>query len=220
MAAPLPQRLAAEAVGTFGFFFIGFASVAAGAPGPIGFGFGLMLMIAAFGHVSGGHYNPAVTFGLAVGRRFPTSEVVQYWAAQLVGGIVASLAAIAIFDGIADGIGDAIVNAPGAGVGDFRALIVELVAVALFVMVISAVATDKAAPWNGVMAPVLIGLFIFTAATVMGPISGGSFNPARSLAPAITAFELSNVWIYIVGPLVGGAIGGAVYSVLRPPNAA
>ena len=72
---------------------------------------------------------------------------------------------------------------------DRKALIIELIATLLFLMVISAVATDKNAPWNGIQAPIFIGLFIFTAATVFGPLSGGSFNPAVSLAPAITAGE-------------------------------
>ncbi len=67
-------------------------------------------------------------------------------------------------------------------------------------MVISAVATDKNAPWNGIQAPIFIGLFIFAAATVFGPLTGGSFNPAVSLAPAITAGEFGNVWIYLIGP--------------------
>jgi glycerol uptake facilitator-like aquaporin len=124
---PLGKRLAAELVGTFGFFFIGFTSIAAGAPGPIGFGFGL------------------------------------------------------------------------------------------FLMVISAVATDATAPWNGIQAPIFIGLFIFTAATVFGPISGGSFNPAVSIAPAIVAGSFSNLWIYLVGPFVGGAIGGGLYMWFRQP---
>ena len=77
------------------------------------------------------------------------------------------------------------------------------------------VATDARAPWNGVLAPVAIGMFIFTAATVVGPISGGSFNPARSLAPAIIAGQWGDVWIYIVGPLIGAAIAGAVHMYFR-----
>ena len=212
---PLNKRLAAEIVGTFGFFFIGFTSIAAGAPGPIGFGFGLFLMIAALGHISGGHFNPAVTVGLAVGGKHPTAETPQYIVAQIIGGIVASLLAIGLFDGIGTFESSNLVNEPGEGVSDGKAMILELIATALFIMVISAVATDKNAPWNGIQAPIFIGLFIFTAATVFGPLSGGSFNPAVSIAPAITAGEFGNLWIYIVGPIVGGAIGGAAFKWFR-----
>ena len=96
----------------------------------------------------------------------------------------------------------------------------EIVATALFVMVILTVATDERAAWNGVMAPFLIGLFIFTAATVVGPASGGSFNPARSLDPVLYNQEWSDVWIYIVGPFVGAILGGAVVGIRLPAGAA
>lgn len=212
---PLSKRLAAEIVGTFGFFFIGFTSIAAGAPGPIGFGFGLFLMIAALGHISGGHFNPAVSVGLTVGGKHPTSELVQYIVAQIIGGLAASLLAIAIYDGIGTFTKENLVTKPGDGVSDFKAMLIELIATLLFLMVISAVATDTNAPWNGIQAPIFIGLFIFTAATVFGPLSGGSFNPAVSIAPAITAGEFGNLWIYLVGPIVGGAIGGAAFKWFR-----
>lgn len=212
---PLNKRLAAEIVGTFGFFFIGFTSVAAGAPGPIGFGFGLFLMIAALGHISGGHFNPAVTVGLMVGGKHPTSEGLQYIIAQVVGGLAAAVLAIVIYDGVNSFDKANIVTKPGEGVSDFKALIIELLATMLFLMVISAVATDPDAPWNGIQAPIFIGLFIFTAATVFGPLSGGSFNPAVSLAPAITAGEFGDVWIYLIGPTIGGAIGGAAFKWFR-----
>lgn len=91
-------------------------------------------------------------------------------------------------------------------------MIIELIATALFLMVISAVATDTNAPWNGIQAPLFVGLFIFTAATVFDPLTGGSFNPAISIAPAITAGEFGNLWIYLVGPIIGGAIGGAAFN--------
>jgi len=222
----LTTRLAAEVLGTFGFFFMGFMGVASliKEPGSIGiagiaagFGLGLALMIFAFGHISGGHFNPAVSLGLAVGRKFPWMEVLPYWAAQLVGGLIAA-GVIRIVFPTAIGktlVSDAIVNAPGAGVSSGVAVILEIIATFLFLLVILTVATDTRAPWNGVLAPVAIGMFIFTAATVVGPISGGSFNPARSLAPAIIAGEWGNVWIYIVGPLVGGAIAGAVHLYFR-----
>ena len=222
----LGTRLMAEVVGTFGFFFMGFMGVAAliKEPGSIGsggiaagFGLGLALMIFAFGHISGGHFNPAVSLGLAVGRRFPWAEMLPYWGAQLVGGLLAAGVIRVVFP-TAIGktmVSDAIVNAPGTGVSSGVALVLEIIATFLFLLVIQAVATDERAPWNGVFAPAAIGMFIFTAATVVGPISGGSFNPARSLAPAIIAGEWGNVWIYIVGPLVGGAIAGVVFAAFR-----
>ena len=80
---------------------------------------------------------------------------------------------------------DALSTNPGAGIDDWGALVLEIVVTALFVMVILTVATDDRAPWKGVMAPLMIGLFIFTAATTVGPTSGGSFNPARSLDPVL-----------------------------------
>lgn len=212
---PLNKRLAAEIVGTFGFLFIGFTSIAAGAPGPIGFGFGLFLMIAALGHISGGHFNPAVTVGLTVGGKHPAAEALQYIIAQLLGGVAAALLAILVYDGVGTFDKSNLVSSPGDGISSGKALILELIATALFLMVISAVATDKNAPWNGIQAPIFIGLFVFTAATVFGPLSGGSFNPAVSLAPAITAGDFGDVWIYLVGPTLGGALGGAAFKWFR-----
>ena len=99
----------------------------------------------------------------------------------------------------------------------------EIIATGLFVMVILTVATDDRAPWKGVMAPLLIGLFIYTAAVTVGPASGGSFNPARSLDPVLYNQEWGDVWIYIVGPLAGGVLGGAIWTYLvagRKPSVA
>ena len=219
MAQPLGVRLGAEALGTFLFFFLGFSGVAivvdigADAITPLGvaagFGFGLSLAIAAFGHLSGGHFNPAVTAALAVAGRFRSREVIPYWVAQLVGGFGAVLVMAIVYSGE---VMDALHTQPGSGVDDWAALVLEIVATALFVMVILTVATDERAAWNGVMAPFLIGLFVFTAAVTVGPASGGSFNPARSLDPVLWNQEWSDVWIYIVGPLAGGVLGGAIWA--------
>jgi MIP family channel proteins len=219
------NRLLAEVVGTFGFFFIGFSGIAASVnlPGSIGsagvaagFGLGLGLMIAAFGQISGGHFNPAVTLGLAVGRKFPMSAVIPYWVAQLIGGFVAVIVAIILYT---NDVKNSLVTNPGAGVADWRAMLMELVAVFLFVSVIITVATDDSAPWKGVLAPVAIGGFIFAAAVTIGPSSGGSFNPARSIDPAIWAGKFGNLWIYIVGPLIGAALAGALSIALRGDSA-
>ncbi len=221
MKPSLATRMAAEVVGTFGFFFLGFMGIAVSVVVPTaigsggvaaGFGLGLALMIFALGHISGGHFNPAVTLGLAVGRQFRWVELPAYWLAQLVGGLAAAGLVRGLFDAR---VGDALVTQPSPKVSDGVAVTLELLATFLFLMVIQAVATDKKAPWNGVFAPAAIGMFIFTAATVIGPISGGSFNPARSIAPAIVASDYTNLWIYIVGPLAGGLIGGVLYMVFR-----
>jgi aquaporin Z len=219
MHQPLGVRLAGEALGTFLFFFLGFSGIAVATDigreeiGPIGiaagFGFGLALAITAFGHLTGGHFNPAVSAGLAIAGRFPSREVVPYWLAQLVGGFGAVLVMAIVYS---SDVTDALHTQPGSGIDDWAALVLEIVATALFVMVILTVATDDRAPWKGVMAPFLIGLFIFTAAVTVGPASGGSFNPARSLDPVLWNQEWSDVWIYLVGPLAGGVLGGAVWA--------
>lgn len=222
MDAPsMSNRLLAEVVGTFGFFLIGFSgiAVAVSLPGVIasagiaaGFGLGLGLMIAAFGQISGGHFNPAVTFGLAVGRKFPMSAVIPYWVAQLIGGFIAVLVAVLLYT---NDIKDALVVNPAKGVTDWRAMLIELVAVFLFVSVIITVATDDSAPWKGVMAPLAIGGFIFIAALTMGSFSGGAFNSARAIVAAVYAVEFGNLWIYIVGPLIGGALAGVLSLAIR-----
>jgi aquaporin NIP len=219
-------RFFAEVLGTFGFFFLGFMGLAAGALHPAsignigmaaGFGLGLALMIFAFGHISGGHFNPAVTLGLACGGRFPWGEVLPYWFAQVLGGLGAAGLVRGLFT---DRIGRTLVNGPAPGVSDMTAFLLEAVATFLFLLVISAVATDERAPWHGVFAPAAIGGFIFIAATVIGPFTSGSFNPARSLAPAIVSTSFSHLWIFVTGPAVGGALGGLVFSRFRHAGSA
>jgi MIP family channel proteins len=230
MDQPLGTRLAAEAVGTFMFFFLGFSGIAVATDigldviGPLGiafgFGLGLTFAIAAFGHLSGGHFNPAVSAGLAIAGKFPTRDVLPYWVAQLVGGFGAVLVMAIVYSG---DVMSALDTNPGSGIDDWAALVLEIVATALFVMVILTVATDDRAAWKGITAPLLIGLFIFTAAATVGPASGGSFNPARSLDPVLWNQDWENVWIYIVGPLAGGILGGAIWAYLvaaRRPAAA
>lgn len=229
MTESLGVRLAAEALGTFMFFFMGFSGIAvlveAGpeAIGPVGvavgFGFGLVLAISAFGHVSGGHYNPAVTAGLSAAGIFPPRDVVPYWIAQLVGGLCAVGTMALVFG---DDVTDALGTAPGSGVDDWGALLLEAIVTALLVMVILTVVTDGRAAWKGVMAPLSIGLVIFTGAVAVGPSSGGSFNPARSFVPSVYNGEWGDLWIYLVGPLAGAIVGGAVwaYLIARKPEEA
>jgi MIP family channel proteins len=206
-------------LGTFIFFFLGFSGIAASVQFgsetitflgiSAGFGFGLTLAIAAFGQISGGHFNPAVTLGLAAARKMSPREVIPYWIAQLVGGFGAVVVMAIVFG---SGVTDRLETSPGLGVDDWGALVLEIVATAIFVMVILTVATDASAPWQGVMAPLLIGLFLFTAHSTVGPSSGASYNPARSLDPVIYNGDFGDIWIYLVGPLAGGILGGAVWA--------
>lgn len=221
MTESLGTRLAAEALGTFMFFFMGFSGIAVlvevgpDAIGPVGvavgFGFGLVLAITAFGHVSGGHYNPAVTAGLFAAGRFPSRDVLPYWLAQVIGGLCA-VGTIALVFG--DPVTEALGTAPGSTVDSWGALLLEAIVTALLVMVILTVTLAEGAAWRGMMAPLLIGLVIFTGAVAVGPTSGGSFNPARSLVPAVYNGEWGDMWVYLLGPFAGAVVGGAIWSYL------
>ena len=201
------RKLAAECFGTFWLVFggCGSAVLAAGFP-ELGIGFagvalafGLTVLTMAFavGHISGGHFNPAVTIGLWAGGRFPAKEVVGYVIAQVVGGIVSN------------GYGE---HSPG-GYSMLSALVVELVLSAGFLLVIHG-ATDKFAPAG--FAPIAIGLALTLIHLISIPVTNTSVNPARSTAVAIFqgGWALEQLWFFWVVPIVGGIIGGLIYRTL------
>lgn len=213
----LMRRLVAEALGTYCLVFAGTGAVVvnAVAGNPFGHGgvaaaFGLVVaaMIFAVGHLSGAHLNPAVTLGFWAGRHFPRREVGPYVAAQLAGALLASLSLRAFF-GDAGGLG----ATHPAHVGDLGATVIEAGLTAVLLVVILAVATDTRA--EGSLAAVAVGATIALEALVMGPITGASMNPARSLAPAIVSGDLDGIGIYLVGPLLGALVGVALYAYLR-----
>jgi aquaporin Z len=203
----------AELLGTFLFLTTGYAAVAnfnATQPAvagilvvPFAFGFGLLAAIYAFGHVSGGHFNPAVTIAMAVDRRTTPVEAVGYIVAQLIGAIGAgAIILIAINqDAVKAGI-----TKPGAGVSDGSALILETAFTAFFVLVILT-STKRSVPFAGVVIPLSLVAIHFALST----LTGSSVNPARSIGSAVVGGDLSQLWIYIVGPIVGGLIGWGVY---------
>ena len=220
------RKIAAEAVGTFVFFLIGLMAVLSSkafnnpgypaSPNPLqdlvvialGFGFGLFAAIFIAGHVSGGHYNPAVTIAAVADKRLDPMHGVGYIVAQLVGGIAAALVVAAIF-------GQAAVAGtethPGGGVTEIQALLIETVFTAIFLAVILTV-TKKAA--NHAAFAIPLTLVVIHLAIV--PFTGSSVNPARSLASAIVGGDLTGIWIYIVGPILGGLIGWGVFKFLTP----
>ncbi|MBA2755220.1 MAG: MIP family channel protein [Chloroflexia bacterium] len=213
---PQVRQLAAEAVGTFGLVFAGTGAVVidaetGGRIGHVGIGltFGLviMVMIYAVGHVSGAHFNPAVTLAFAVGRHFPWPLVPRYWAAQLLGGVVASATLRGMF-GETGGLG---VTMPLGSAG--RSFLLEIVLTFLLMFVITSVATDVRAV--GQAAAIAIGGTIGLEALFAGPISGASMNPARSLAPALVSATWTHQWLYVAGPALGAVAGVLVYQFVR-----
>lgn len=220
------KRLIAEGLGTFWLVFggCGSAVLAAGFPGlgigfvgvAIAFGLTVLTMAYAIGHISGCHLNPAVTIGLACGKRFAWRDVPAYVIAQLIGAICASAVLYAIASGkpgfdlggfAANGYGE---HSPGR-YSLAAALVAEIVLTFMFLIVIHG-ATDSRAPVG--FAPIAIGLCLTLIHLISIPVTNTSVNPARSTAPAIFVggWALAQLWVFWLAPIVGGAIGGLVYS--------
>lgn len=213
-ALPL-QALAAELIGTFALVFAGCGAIMVDAKthalGHVGvaivFGLAIMVMIYAVGHVSGAHFNPAVTFAFALTRHFPWTRVVAYWGAQLAG---AALAA-ALLRGSLGNVADLGSTLPTGS--DGRAFLWELVLSFFLMFVIMGVATDTRAV--GEAAAIAIGGTVGLDALFGGPITGASMNPARSLGPALVSGELRSIWVYLAAPLVGTALAALAYVYVR-----
>jgi aquaporin NIP len=213
--APLPRALAAEAIGTFALVFAGAGAVMVDAKthalGHVGvaitFGLVIMAMIYAVGHVSGAHFNGAVTFAFALTRHFPWGRALAYWCAQLVG----ALAAAALLRGSLGNIADVGATLPAGSQG--QSFLWELVMSAFLMFVIMAVATDARAV--GETAAIAIGGTIGLDAMFGGPISGASMNPMRSLGPALVSGDLHALWLYVVAPVVGTSLGALAYQFVR-----
>ncbi len=218
MARPkLPRRAAAEGLGVFALVFAGCGAIVSEAehPGALGavgialaFGLVVMAMIYATGHLSGAHLNPAVTIAFAATRHFPRGEAAVYVAAQLAGALVAALALAAVWPGQPADLGATVPT-----VGDGSALAYEALMSAFLMFVIMAVATDTRAV--GAAAAIAIGATVGLDALFGGPVTGASMNPARSLGPALVSGELSHLWLYLVGPLVGTVLGALAYLLVR-----
>jgi aquaporin Z len=222
------KKVAAELLGTFMFFTIGYLSVAAfhstgstATPGllvvPFSFGFGLLAAIFAFGHISGGHFNPAVTLGLVAGGRFSIRDAAPYIAAQVVGAIAAAAVLYVIAHGAkgfdasssgfaANGFDD---HSPGR-YSLLACFVSEVTMTAVFMLVIMG-ATSRRAPAG--FAPIAIGLALTLIHLVSIPVTNTSVNPARSTGPALFVgdWALTQLWLFWLAPILGGAIGGLIY---------
>ncbi len=218
MDAWLLRRAGAELVGTFVLVLAGCGAIMVntltdGALGHVGvaftFAMAILTMIAAVGHISGGHFNPAVTIAFALTRHLPWRDVVAYVIGQFAGAVLAALTLRVLIGDVAS-LG---VTLPAAPFSAGQAFGVEILLTATLMFVIISVATDTRAV--GAPAAIAIGFTILLDALWGGPISGGSMNPARSLGPALVAGVLTDQWIYLIAPIIGAAIGGFLYQWLR-----
>jgi aquaporin Z len=173
---------------------------------PFSFGLGLLAAIFAVGHISGGHFNPAVTVAAVLDKRTDTTDAIGYILAQVIGAIVAAAVVFVVAGQPAVAAG---VTKPGANVSDIGALILEIVLTAAFILVIL-VSTKRAAGLAPLAIPLSLVAIHFGSAT----LSGASVNPARSIGSALLGNDLTGLWIYILAPIVGAVGGWALYRVL------
>jgi len=220
------KRLTAEFFGTFWLVFGGCGSAVLAAAYPelgigfagvaLAFGLTVVTMAYAVGHISGGHFNPAVTVGLCAGGRFPAKDVVPYIVAQVIGSIAAAAVLYVIASGKAgfdvtagfasNGYGE---HSPN-GYSLHAAIVAELVLTAFFLLVIHG-STDKRAPAG--FGPLAIGLALTLIHLISIPVTNTSVNPARSTGVAIFqgTWALQQLWVFWLVPLIGGAVGGLIY---------
>lgn len=210
------RKIFAEFIGTFVLVFAGTGAIVIdgvsggkiGHPGvALTFGLVVMVLIYALGDISGAHFNPAVTAGFWLARRFPGRAVAPYIAAQLGGALLASLLLKLLFPE------SATLGATHPSGPVWQSAILEVVMTAFLMLVILNV--SEGSKEKGIMAGVAVGGAIAVDALFGGPVSGASMNPARSLAPALASGSLGDVWIYIAAPLAGSALAVVAAALLK-----
>nr|QKX94936.1 aquaporin NIP1;1 [Populus x canadensis] len=217
------QKIVAELMGTYILVFVGCGAALTDRVQRLNmlgmavvWGAVLMAAIYALGHVSGAHFNPAVSIALAVVRKFSWKEVPMYVLAQVLGSTLASLTLRMLFR--EQGNIRPIVNQYSDPTSDLEAIVWEFIITFILMFTICGVATDPRA--NKDLSGVAIGGAVMFNAMIAGPITGASMNPARSLGPALVSGVYKNLWVYIVSPILGAMAAAAVYSVLRVPEPA
>jgi aquaporin Z len=187
----------------------------------VSFAFGLTVLTMAYtvGHISGGHFNPAVSLGLMIGGRFPAKDLLPYWVAQVLGAIAAAVVLYVIVSGAPgfEGVGGFASNGYGEaspeGYSMMSALVIEIVLTAFFIVIILG-ATSSGAPAG--FAPIAIGLALTLIHLISIPVTNTSVNPARSSGVALFADgpALAQLWLFWVAPLIGGAIGALIWKAM------
>ncbi|CAL9180285.1 unnamed protein product [Musa hybrid cultivar] len=167
-------------------------------------GLALFVAVAIAANISGGHVNPAVTFGLALGGQITILTGLLYWVAQLLGAVVGAFL-LKFVTGL---------DTPthSLGVGAVEGVVMEIIITFALVYTVYATAVDPKRGSLGTVAPIAIGLIVGANILAAGPFSGGSMNPARSFGPAVASGDFADLWVYWVGPLIGGGLAGLVYT--------
>jgi aquaporin NIP len=205
----------AEFIGSFFLIFFGCGSMILaelntsynGSFIPVIWGGAVSIMIYAVGHISGAHFNPAVTLAFWSIKRFPGKRVFGYLASQLLGALLASAIHLIIW-GADHAFGGTMISTTVSG-----AFLIELILSFALMFVIVSVATDSRAA--GELAGIAIGSTVALCSFVGGPMTNASMNPARSIAPAILSGDYSNIWLYIAAPVIGTIIGAKTYDWIR-----
>lgn len=211
------KKLIVEFIGTFFLVFtIGGAVASGNALAPVAIGAVLMVMVYAGGHISGAHYNPAVTLAVFIRGKITPVLMLQYWAAQLLGGLCGAL-----ISHLVTGNNASVEMGPGMNISPSTPVLAELLGTFALAYVVLNVATATATAGNSFYG-LAIGFTVMSMAVAVGGISGGAFNPAvgigRNIADELVGAgnKINNVWIYIVGPLLGGALAGFSFKQLNP----
>ncbi len=225
----MSSKLIAEFFGTFWLVLggCGSAVLAAGVADVgigwlgVSFAFGLTVLTMAYavGHISGGHFNPAVSLGLMIGGRFPAKDLIPYWIAQVIGAIAAAAVLYVIVSGAPEftGVGSFATNGYGEaspeGYSMLSALVIEIVLTAFFIVIILG-ATSEGAPAG--FGPIAIGLGLTLIHLISIPVTNTSVNPARSTGVALFADgpALAQLWLFWVAPLIGGAVGAIIWKTI------
>jgi len=219
-----PQKLVAEFIGAFALVFFGVGATCTdqylhgtGGLGLLGvalaFGLAMALMVSALGHISGGHFNPAITIGFWVTKRINTVDTILYWAAQLVGAIAAAFLLKSI---VPEDTWRAVALGTPELARDFprwAGMALEAVTTFFLVLVVFATAVDERGTFKAI-GGFGIGLTITLGILVAGPLTGAALNPARAFGPALAATHWANHGVYWVGPLAGGFVAGLLYDTL------
>ena len=210
------RRGAAEFIGTFALIFVGAGSVAfARTLTDIALAHGLVIaaFVSAFGFISGGHFNPAITLGFLVTRRIAAPLAVWYWIVQFGAAAVASLMLKWVLTSDLESQSHLGAPALGGGIHSGAAVVVEAILTFFLVIVVFATAVDAKGAFDKI-AGLAIGLTIVFGVLMAGPLTGGALNPARAFGPELVSGYWTNAWVWYVGPLAGGALAAILYEVL------